>query len=379
MIILQSENRILIENAKYSYLVSNYASGVTSISIINASDGYAHDSYLLLGNIGSESAEIVQIDTVNTSTGVITLVAATKFSHSESTRVTIIQYNKIKFYHTVLETFGTGTLLADIDIQVSDWFTTWGDELYSTGFGWFVFYNSTSVPTLTSQPSNSLPYAGFDSNTVEDILNDFYSLLNNKELKLVTRRDALSWFNEGVSRMTNRLNRANTEYTASALATLTTTSGLYEYDLPSDFYQLISITAALDTSSPAVVGNFSKFQLDYIPLREAFSYVGSSPRYYIRGKKIGIIPTPDTTTTYHYMYLTKPPKLDSNSSSVDLPDNGFYVVKDFMMYRAQMKFTNPSAATYYKAFNDGLNEMVISAIDRDCNMDSFGVGECSNV
>lgn len=377
MITLSCDNRILTENAKYSYLVSNYASGVSAISIINASDGYATDSYLLLGNIGSESAEIVKIATVNTSTGAITLSAPTKFSHSESSRVTILQYNQVKFYYTTLETYATDTLLTTTDLHVSDWFTNYNDESHSTGFGWFVFYNETTA--LYSQNSNSLPYAGFDSDTVEDILNDFYSLLNNKELKLVTRRDALSWFNEGVSRVTNRLNRTNAEFTASALSTLTTVSGTYEYPLPSDFFQLISITQALDTTDPTVSGNFSKHPLEYISLREAFSYAGSEPRYYIRGSKIGIVPTPDSATTYHYMYLVNPTKLDSNSSSVNLPNNGFYIVKDFMVYRAYMKFSNPNASIYYKSFNDGLAEMVIAAIDRDANNDSWQVGEYSNV
>lgn len=352
--------------------MSNYASGVSAFSILNATDGFAVDDYILLGNIGSENAEILKILTVNTSTGAITTTAATKFSHAESTRVTILQYNQVCFYWTATETFAITTPLVEYeDIHVSDWYTTYNDDAHSTGYGWFVFYNETT--TARSQESNSLPYAGFDRDSVEDILSDFFSLLNNKELKLVSRRDALSWFNEGYSRMRNRLNMTNTEYSASELGTITTTSGTYEYDLPTDFYQLISISSGLDTTSPGASGNYDKDALDYISLREAFTYKGSDTVYYIRGKKIGFLPTPDETTTYHYMYLTTADKLTSNSESVDLPDQGFYVIKDFMMYRAKLKFTEYNAASnYLKAFEGGLAEMTIASIDRDANLDSWG-------
>lgn len=372
MITLSADNRILTENAKYSNLVSNYASGVSAFSILNATDGFSAGDYLLLGNIGSENAEIVKIATVNTSTGAITTTSATKFSHAESTRVTILQYNQVGFYWTVTETFATTTPLVEYeDIHVSDWYTTYNDDAHSTGYGWFVFYNETT--TASSQESNSLPYAGFDRDSVEDILSDFFSLLNNKELKLVTRRDALSWFNEGYSRMRNRLNMTNAEYSASELGTITTTSGTYEYDLPSDFYQLISISSGLDTTSPGASGNYDKDALDYISLREAFTYKGSETVYYIRGKKIGFLPTPNETTTYHYMYLTTAGKLTSNSETVDLPDQGFYVIKDFMMYRAKLKFSEYNAASnYLKAFEGGLAEMTIASIDRDANLDSWG-------
>lgn len=372
MITLSADNRILTENAKYSNLVSNYASGVSAFSILNATDGFSAGDYLLLGNIGSENAEIVKIATVNTSTGAITTTSATKFSHAESTRVTILQYNQVGFYWTATETFATTTPLVEYeDIHVSDWYTTYNDDAHSTGYGWFVFYNETT--TASSQESNSLPYAGFDRDSVEDILSDFFSLLNNKELKLVTRRDALSWFNEGYSRMRNRLNMTNAEYSASELGTITTTSGTYEYDLPSDFYQLISISSGLDTTSPGASGNYDKDALDYISLREAFTYKGSETVYYIRGKKIGFLPTPNETTTYHYMYLTTAGKLTSNSETVDLPDQGFYVIKDFMMYRAKLKFSEYNAASnYLKAFEGGLAEMTIASIDRDANLDSWG-------
>lgn len=378
MVVLSSDNRVLVSDSKYSYLTTNYASGVVNINILNAADTFAANDYLLLGLFGSENAEIVQIDSVNATTGAIVLKVATKFAHSESTKVSILPYNQIRFYWTALEDIAGATPLTGyVDIQASDYFSIYNDETNSTGFGWFIFYNSTTA--AASQASNSLPYAGFANNTIEDILNDFYSLLNNKELKLVTRQDALSWLNEGYSRMRNRLNMTNTEYSATALSSLTIVGGTSEYTLPTDFYQLLSLTAAMSTGDPTEAGNMSKYPIDYIPLREAFGYMGSQTRYYIRNNKIGFVPTPATGGTYQYMYLTKTLRLDSNSESVDLPDNGFYTIKDFMVYRSKLKFGDLNgAAIYFKAFSDGCDQMILASADRDCNLDTFSIDASAN-
>lgn len=378
IITLEADNRILLESAKYSYLAANYVSGVSSMSILNATDIlFAANAYVLLGNFGSSDAEILKLSAVNATTGLLTFTTSTKFSHSESTRVTILQYNQVKFYYTTTEVFATGTLLATYDLQPSEWFTTYNDAVHSTGYGWFVFFNSTT--SAVSNESNSLPYAGFDRDTVEDILNDFFSLLNNKELKLVTRADALSWMNEGYSIMRNKLNLSNVEYSASALSTLAITTGTTEYLLPNDFYQLSSMTGGLDTTNPTGFNQMGKYPIEYISLREAFMYTGSAPRYYIRGKYVGILPTPTVDATYHYMYLTKTDKLTSNSESIDMPDNGFYAVKDYMLYRAGRKFGNPNYMNDYKMFEKSLDDMIVAATDRDANLDECGIASHANV
>jgi hypothetical protein len=373
MISLKADNRILTQNAKYSYLVANYVSNATNLSVLNATDSvFATDAYLLLGNFGSETAEIVQISTVNNTTGAIVLVSATKFAHPESTRVTVLPYNQIRFFWTPIEVFNTATpLTVYLDLQPSDWFTTYDDGSHPTGYGWFIFYNSTTL--LASQQSNSLPYEGFKNNSIEDLLNDFFSLLNNKELKLVTRADALSWLNEGYSKIRNKLNLCNREYSASVLKSITTQAGIYEYDLPLDFSDLISITGGLNQSSPMATGMYNKYPINYIPLTAAAAYVGSETMYYIRGKKIGFVPVPNGNSVINYIYLAKTMRIGTNSELVDLPDNGFFAIKDWMCFRAFSKFGNTTqAASYYKIFSDQVDEMLISAIDRDANLDSWG-------
>lgn len=372
MIKIQADNRIISMGSKYTFLTNNYSSGVSSFYVLNASDSsFAADAFLLLENWGSEYAEVVRISTVDSNTGLITLTSTTKRSHSESAKVTVIPYDQVRFYYTTTATFGTGTPLTGyVNLQATDWFSTYDDEAYSTGYGWFTFYNS--VTAIASQPSNAIPYAGFGSNTTEDILNDFYSLLGNKELRLVTREDALAWMSEGYAKVRNKLNLANSEYTVSSLQSLSITANTNEYALPTDFSDLVSLSYGLSTSDPLGGGDLDKGPIEYIPLRLAPEYTGTTPRYYIRSSYVGIVPTPTEATTYHYYYKKKGSRLSSNTDEITLPDSGEYITKDWMLYRAFLKFQNVNMATVYlKSFNDGLNDMIVSSIKRDANLDSW--------
>ena len=142
---LKADNRSLTTGAKYSYLSTNYASGVSSLVLVNA-DGFSANQYVLLGNFGSETAEVARIATVTAATNTITLkddagsTLTTRFAHSESTKVTIIPYNQIRFYWTATATFATGTpVTSQSDITASDWYSIGSDSSHTTGYGWFVF------------------------------------------------------------------------------------------------------------------------------------------------------------------------------------------------------------------------------------------------
>lgn len=379
MITLEADNRTLTFGSKYSYLVTNYPSAITNFSILNATDSaFAVDAFLLFSNFGAEDCEVLKISSVNNTTGEIVTSTPSVFAHSESTKITVLPYNQVRFFHTTTETFSTSTPLTGyIDIQPSDWFTTYNDESFSTGYGWYVFYNS--ITTLLSQPSNSIPYTGFSENTTENILSDFFSMLNNKELKLVTREDALSWASEAYGRMRNKLNLTNVEYTASELESISILPGTIEYDLPSNFDHLISFISGIDPTNPGVRGG-NKMNINFIPLREAYAYNGSGIRYYIRGFKIGILPTPTEATTYHYMYLKKANRLSLNTDEVDLPNGGEYVIKDYMLYRAYKKFQNAAESkSSFEAFTNGLNDMIIASVKRDANLDTWGIERSANV
>lgn len=350
----------------------NHQAGDTIFEVLNL-EGIEANKFILFGNFGNEQAELLRVASINTSNNTFTLASPVSYPHAESTRVSVIAYDTIRFFHTSTAFYSDTSPLSNwVNLQPNNWFTTFDDTVNSTGYGWFVFRDSVSL--IASQPSNAIPYTGFDRNTVKSLFDDFLSLLNNKELKLVGPAEMYSWANEGYSLIRNKLNLANVEYTASESMSLPIVSGIAEYALPSGFSDLISIVDSTGPGTP-----FGPCAIEFINLREAASYWGNKTRYYIRGAYIGFVPTPTSAATYAYRYLQKGSNLTSYDDIIDLPDNGYYMVKDWMLYRAMLKFTNPMFKEYKQNFMDGLNMLIPSAIKRDANLDTWGIDPRANV
>lgn len=379
MITLKSDNRVLTSNSKYSYLVDNYPSGVSTVTIVNT-DGFSTNDFILIEEFGKEVAEIFRVGSVNATTGDITLLATdgsstnTTFSHMESTKVYVLPYDQIRFYWTASAgditdeepTFGTGTPLTGwVDLEPAAWYTTFDDINHSTGFGWFVYKNS--ITAESSQESNPIPYAGFSENTVAQVFADFDSLLNSNELKLVTMGERFSWLNESLAMLKNKLNLNNVEYFVSTEKTLNIVAGTAEYILDSDFSDLVYINDGDRRAIP------------YMNVQKAGTYTGDYTYHYLRNRYIGFTPTPASDATYKYKYRSKASTVSSVSTYLDLPDNAFYSLKDFMMYRACLKFGNPMANTYYEAFINSVNHYVQAAVKRDANLDSWEPAPYANV
>jgi len=368
MITLRADNRVLSTNAKYSYLSTNYSSGIDSIIITN-SEGFADDDYILLGEFGSETTEIVKVTTVTAATHTLALAANTKFSHSESTKVSIIRYNQVRFFHTDTATFSaTDPVTAYVDIQADSTHSKGYDTTNTTGFGWFVFYNSTT--NKATQASNAIPYAGFGENSVKKILDTFFSLLNNKEKKLITNAEAFTYLNEAYSIAQNELNLVNTSYTIDDEEEITTSDGTKEYALPANFSQLISI-----------YNNGIDMPVSKIDVKNVSVYddvTSNTTKYYLKSGYIGFSPTPTEVTIYGIRYRTKTTTLTSYYDNVDLPNNNFYCLIDFMLYRAAPKLSRSNADQFYKNFLEGIKRLKVTSIKQDSNLDSWSIDPKAN-
>jgi hypothetical protein len=367
--LLTASNLDFTENALKSYLLTNYLSGVTSIVVIN-SQGFAADDYILLGNISSETTEIVQVDTVTSATHTLSLKAATKFAHAESTRATIIGYNQVRFYHTATATFSgiPANLLTTMNAQVDSFQTQYSDIANSTGFGWYTLYNSTT--TAESDPSAAIPYAGYDENAAKTILDSFYSLLNSKELKLISEQDALSWLNEGYAIALNHLNIVNKNYSATTPYSISVVSGTAEYSLPSNFSRVISLFSSTEGR-----------EISSIDIEEVSDYnaeTANTMRYYIRGSYIGFTPEPTSSMTLLLRHTAKSTKITSIYSNLDLPNNMFYCLQDYMLFRASIKISRLDGNSHLKLFYKGIEEMKINSIKLDNELDAWEIANEAN-
>ena len=377
---LRADNRVLVNNAKFAYLIQNYQSGISSVELSNI-EPFAVDTPILLSEMGQSIAAILKVKTISGTTitlGDINNIATTTIhSYPESTKVTALLFDQIRFFWTAPvggvadenPVFSDTTPLTDwIDLDPTAYYSTYPDSAHSTGFGWFQYRNATTGET--SLESNPIPYAGFTLNTVQQVFSDFDSSLNTNELKLVSVKDKFSWLNEALTTLKNKLNLTSIGYFVSTPQTITTTSGTAEYLLPDDFSDLVEI---VDSSGETI---------DNIPESQKLTYNGTNPsviKYYLRGRYLGLSPTPtETGSTYSYTYRGKAVRITSLSTYIDVPDNAFYALKDYMMYRACLKFNNPLATIYYQSFKNAADGFVQASVKRSANLDTWEIDPTSN-
>jgi len=367
MISLRADNRNLTKNAKYSFLRTNYLSGVSEMVLTN-SVGFVADTRILivlLGEWGSETSEIMQVDigSVTSATHTLTFTTATKFAHPESTKVYVLNYNQVKFYQTAADTFSESeNALGTEEIQADNLFTTYQDSTNTTGYGWFKFYNSTST-AFASEESNPIPYANFSESTTKKILDNFYSLLNDKERRQIDTDTAYGFLNESLAIMTNELNLVNGNFTASTSTTISITSSTAEYDLESDFSDVITV---YDSTNKKEI-----YSIDIDKIADWQQNSANDIRYYLRGNKIGFSPTPTASTSYLNRYKSLSSIYDTYDDVADLPDKAWYALKYGMLAIACIKLGRTDGEIFKEKFNEGIARMKMISHRRNNQIDSF--------
>jgi hypothetical protein len=458
--IITADSRDLISGAKYSYLSANYTSGVSSIVVENSEEFKPYD-WIIIGDFGASYTEIRQITRITRSTHTLT-VEATRFSHSESTKVYIINYDQVRFFHTATATFsasdplyeniylgdettqfditnpigttfrysydgtgtdphlskyiksgntivinaenfssvnngtfvvtgiatnyfevvnalgsvesnktlGTGNIYVStnyVPIDTTSLTTKIRDTINATGFGWFVFYNSYTLSA--SQNSNAIPYQGFAENSIHTIIENFFSSLNNKEQKLISNTEAFSYLNEAYGILTAELGLSNKEYKASDSYDITITTGIAEYSLPDDFSDLLSV---VDSDGEII---------KRVDIKDVDTWQDDEEtRYYLRGSYIGFVPSPTGSATYTIRYSAKSSKLTSMYDSINLPDNNYYCVLDYMIFRACNKLGRNDGTIFRELFFDAVKRMKLYSHSRDdSSLDSWEISQCSNI
>ena len=510
MITIRADNRGLLDmNEGFSYLSNNYNSDVGSLVVTNIARFKADDP-VLIGQFGSETAEIAYISTINTATNTLTLENNTKFAHPESTRVSVLRYSMVEFlwgdgpdydalgspatsqdipslmgdstteweitydggndrttyawtgngtdprvtdyfdfpipsagsltqvgwinspnfndnnnvtalagapiYEVGEEdgstgecyfvlggrtagtnetaTTGTGYIKLEtqfVNVAADQFYTIFKDNVLTTGFGYFRWWNPREhIGTVVKSP---VPYLGFPANSAKSIIDDFFSTLNSKELKLITRDDAFRWLSEGYSVALNELNLVNKEYGGLTPFAITTVAGQTEYALPANTSRIMRVwNIDADIAIPYI--EYSSIKL----LQQSNT---SNLFYDIRGVKdletpdaslptrqgsddaaemwLGLSAEPSSVFNFQVQYLPKAVPIRKNYDALFLPNNNFYCLKDFMMFRASPKLGRGDGTSYYGLFNDEINKMKMNAIKQDNKPDSWGISPTANV
>ena len=341
---------------------SNKTLGTGSLTV-------GRNNSVLLGEFGSETSEIVTVSSVDKTTHTLT-VGATKYAHSQDTRCSALPYNQAIFYHVTTAAYDILTPITGyVDLQADSLYTVANDAVYSTGFSYYHFYNS--ITGKDSANSNFVPYSSFGENSVKSILETFYSLLNDKERRLITDTDSFHWLNDAYSIVQNELNLVNREYFVDTTQAIATVSGTQEYSLATDFSRAIN-----------VYNEDKEVNVNSIDLKDVSHYnynTSNTPMYYIRGSYLGISPTPTSVVNYTLRYVYKTTAVSSYYENIDVPNNNFYCVINFMLHKAGIKLGKNDSMNYLKLFNADIERMKITSFKQNDNLDSWSISDSANV
>lgn len=173
--IIKLANQNLVLDTPQTFMASNTASGVTTLTVQNIT-GFAVNQILIIGGLGNQGAEIVKTHaSTPPASGVITLAAATIYPHAAGAQVQVIQYDQVEF-STSATTGGSKSVLATIALWADNQSTNYIDNSTSSGYYFGRFKNTIS--TTYSDYSDPIPVSGYGIYTARSVIDSALGEIN---------------------------------------------------------------------------------------------------------------------------------------------------------------------------------------------------------
>lgn len=364
--IYKASNIQLISEAPFSQLKRNYSSGVNTITVTKNSKFLA-DKYILIGEFGVETSELIQISNVNADGITLTLASNLKFGHPESTRVYLLNYHQARFYYGFDDSFPSANPFPDdnpVNIDPSSLYTTYtSDGSLNETYGFYTFYNGTNE----SVNSNAIPVEGFSGNSVRKLIQEFYSMLDDAQAKTVSLEDAFTYLKEAFDRAKKHLNLVNNTFNVPLVYQFPIYPGFSEEPLPNDFSKIDSVT--IKDPQGNVVSN---------PKQGAYgaTYADGVIRWYLRGNKIGFLPQlTGNAYVVELIYKSKAESITSFDQIVSLPDGLETSLKYYMIWASSPKTHRTDGAYWKSVFDDDIGISKLTSHKQTDEADSWGFDE----
>jgi len=177
-----------------SYLANPYSVGVTSIIVKNA-DRFAANDRIMIGEMGTETAEVVTASAVNADNLTLT-VGTTLYAHSADDPVYVMSFDQVRFYRST-DSGSTYSLLVTKNMDVDNLSL---QTIYDDTQGTSAYYYKTSfyhsVSTLESAQSDPIKATGWRREQVGNIIDEILKEVGDPQEVHVTRREYLGYFND---------------------------------------------------------------------------------------------------------------------------------------------------------------------------------------
>ncbi len=174
-ILLQAENFDVSGRETTSIGVATAASDTTIM--VDSTQGFADDDYIIVGKIGEERTEIVQIASVDSTTQLT--VGAMSYAHFIDDPIRKTPYNQVKYYRSTSED-GTYTEIASKNMDVDNKArTTNYDDTSGTTSNWYKYTSYNSSSDDETAVSDSIAFEG--GSTLYCTVQDFWSVIDLDE------------------------------------------------------------------------------------------------------------------------------------------------------------------------------------------------------
>lgn len=185
-----------VDNLERTFLANSYNLGITSIEVKNNQE-FANNDRILVGEMGLATTEIVTAGIPNAN-GTTMPIGATLFSHEADTPIYKLKFDQVKFYRSTNGINGTYTLLATVNLDVTNanLVTTYDDTTSATGYYYKIsMYNSISA--IESAQTDAVPaVTGWARNQAGYMIDQIYEELTDVTEDNMSRDELLGYFNE---------------------------------------------------------------------------------------------------------------------------------------------------------------------------------------
>lgn len=155
--LLKAYNRALIKDREKTILTQAASASATSIVVAStdlnpagtSSNAWSNNDYMIVGELGSENAEVMQVAAAISSSTSMTIdregqSGGLRYAHSIGEPVYHIDFNRAEFSRNTTDSINGVSVLTTIRIQPDDLFTRYEDTSNTTGYGFVRFENETT-------------------------------------------------------------------------------------------------------------------------------------------------------------------------------------------------------------------------------------------
>lgn len=193
-----TQNRILTQNRPFTVLTAAVAAAGTTLTVKAVdTNAWADNDWIIVGEIGTQNAEIMQINGAVSDGTSLTIDNAgsggLRFAHSIDEPVYRVDYNKYKVYRATTVD-GSKTLLATQEVQPDFFESMYEDSANATGYGFVAFFNSFT--NAQSPYSDAIPYTGQSLASLAKMISKVRSLTDEESDEFISDSEITNAIND---------------------------------------------------------------------------------------------------------------------------------------------------------------------------------------